>query len=730
LPQDPHRTLVRMRIPRLLLLIILVVRCVAGQTAAPPPDQTRADDLLHAVHNALFSSFVPVDDTTGAGGVASFSSSVDFQGIRDAIWGASGSSPAFQRMLTPFEDLRSFPMQCGVDGYIGKAHAPSFAALTLAQREHVLFLLATCNRNGPRRLAMQAREFYVSQTYGRAQEQLAGVHLDITASAAWIAQHRPVLPRTRLRFDAERDEIVSLDRPFDYLIVGSGPAGSVLADELRKGGKHVLLVERGSFVIPGAINGRLASSLIDERTSSDGGIVIHNGMAVGGGTQVNVDLCFAPTLPAIQERIESWRRSGRIGRDEFTPAEISAAYDWVKAAIGTRQLSESEINTNNRVLWNGALAEGLHPRLYDLNTWPPGESPSPVTDKRSSESALLMGALMDPANPLSMLPDAEVRRVLFEQTAGEPQAVGVEVRIRAPYASDAVLADPNGLRIPSGTTVTIHAQTVILSAGALGSPTILLRSGLQNDPIGRGVILHPSMPILGRFSRDIDALNGTQASVYVADHLTDEGWALESMSAPPVYAALMSPGSPQHSLDMVRAFRHLAGFGVMLIDTPSPENRLTLDENGEPVIDYRLSDEDKERFREGIAEAIRVMFRGGASEVYLPTIEDVLGRPRSGEIRAVTLTDPDQADVAARNLQFTPNETILTSAHMQATDKMGSSPKDSVVGQDFHVWGTRNLYVVDGSIFPTSIGANPMQSIYTFARIFAEGRIGVQEAHE
>ena len=113
MPQDPHRTLVRMRIPRLLLLIILVVRCVAGQTAAPPPDQTRADDLLHAVHNALFSSFVPVDDTTGAGGVASFSSSVDFQGIRDAIWDASGSSPAFQRMLTPFEDLRSFDRECG-----------------------------------------------------------------------------------------------------------------------------------------------------------------------------------------------------------------------------------------------------------------------------------------------------------------------------------------------------------------------------------------------------------------------------------------------------------------------------------------------------------------------------------------------------------------------------------------------------------------------------------------
>jgi choline dehydrogenase-like flavoprotein len=57
---------------------------------------------------------------------------------------------------------------------------------------------------------------------------------------------------------------------------------------------------------------------------------------------------------------------------------------------------------------------------------------------------------------------------------------------------------------------------------------------------------------------------------------------------------------------------------------------------------------------------------------------------------------------------------------MVATDKMGASPQNSVVGQDFHVWGTEGLYVVDGSIFPTSVGANPMQSIYTIAKIFAD----------
>lgn len=57
---------------------------------------------------------------------------------------------------------------------------------------------------------------------------------------------------------------------------------------------------------------------------------------------------------------------------------------------------------------------------------------------------------------------------------------------------------------------------------------------------------------------------------------------------------------------------------------------------------------------------------------------------------------------------------------LQATNKMSAREQDGVVAQDFHVWGTQHLYVVDGSIFPTSVGANPMQTIYTIAKIFAD----------
>jgi choline dehydrogenase-like flavoprotein len=192
------------------------------------------------------------------------------------------------------------------------------------------------------------------------------------------------------------------------------------------------------------------------------------------------------------------------------------------------------------------------------------------------------------------------------------------------------------------------------------------------------------------------------------------------MSAEPLYGAIMALGPAQHTFETMMAYRHFAGFGTMLIDTPSPGNRVLLDASGEPQVEYTLSPEDVERFRRGVALAVRIMFRAGAQKVLLPTTEDVLITGSNEEWKPVVLTDIRQADLVEKFLNFIPNRSIVTSAHLQATNKMGASAKDRVVSRDFKVWGTEGLYVVDGSVFPTSIGANPMQSIHTFAKIFAD----------
>ena len=675
--------------------------------AAFAPAQNSGGDIYRRTHDALFGSFFPVSELSADPSVSAL-----LVAAREGIWQGAQQNPQFRQLLAPFTNLTSLEVICHAGADEAPRKSDAYADMTPAGRERVLKALENCPNNDARRLASNVRSFYVVKGYGAIQEKLTGVKVDLYAPENWIRRNTPALPPTRLRYDAGRREVTRADGPIDYLIVGGGPAGSVLAHELRRGGRHVVLIEKGSLIVPGSMETRLIDDLIDTRTTDDGAIRVRNGQAAGGGSLVNVDLCFAPTLPSVLARIDSWRKAGRIGESDFTKDELAREYEWVKSAVGTRQLFESEINVNNRALWDGAKRAGLHPSLYDLNTYAPGKSPYPVTDKRSSESQLLIEALQDRGNPLSMLPDADVRRVVFD---GD-RAVGVEVRMRAPASIPGVLSDINDLRIGAGASFTVHATKIVLSAGALGSPAILLRSGVNNNQIGRGIVLHPSMPIMGLFDGIVDALKGTEASVYVGDRLLSDGYALESMSDQPLYAALMSPGPAMHAFEMVRSYRYLAGFGVMLIDTPSADNRLTLDQNGEPVIHYALSEADKARFRHGIAEAIRIMFLAGAKKVYLPTTEDVLGNGASSAI----LTGPEQAASVERNLRFTPNQTIVTSSHMQATNKMGRHENDSVVSPNFDVFGRLNLYIVDGSVFPTSIGANPMQSIYTFAKIFVE----------
>jgi choline dehydrogenase-like flavoprotein len=690
-------------------LLILFAALASGAWGQPRQPQASPTDLFRKTHDALFASFLPVEELKNDSNVSRLLNAAE-----EGMWASAGQAPQFRQLIAPFTNLGGFGSACGMDTFIHTTQASAYADMTRSQRERALALLQGCPDNEPRRLAANVRNFYVVKAYGAIQEPLTGVKINFYAPSDWVERNRPELPPTHLRYDAEHREIALAEaQPIDYLIVGSGPAGSVLAHELRRGGKRVVMVEKGSFIIPGSMETRLIDDLIDTRTTADGAIRVRNGLAVGGGSQVNVDLCFAPTLPSILAKIGGWRREGRIGRKDFTKNQLASAYEWVKSAIGTRVLSEGEINANNHTLWDGARLAGLHPSLYNLNTYPPGSSPYPVTDKRSSESQLILGALKDTVNPLSMIADADVRRVLFDENH---TATGVEVRMRVPIAQPGVIPDPNGFHLTEGTIASMHARNVILSAGALGSASILLRSGVRNDEIGRGIVLHASMPIMGLFDRAIDALTGTEASVFVSDKLISDGYALESMSDQPLYAALMSPGPPMHTFEMVRSYRHLAGFGVMLIDTPSPGNRITLDKEGEPIINYLLSESDKIRFRRGVAEAVRIMFLAGAKQVFLPTTEDILGDGMS----PVVLANPKQADAIEKNLRFVPSQTIVTSAHMQATNKMGRNEANSVVSRDFRVWGTKNLYVVDGSVFPTSIGANPMQSIYTFAKIFAD----------
>jgi choline dehydrogenase-like flavoprotein len=669
-----------------------------GACAAPPepnPAPTRRE-----THDALFETFFPTD-----GGELSQAERESARAIREA------SAEGFTKDPTLGADLEALATSASAYGALPEG--ASFAGLDLSQREAAVARLFAAPDPRARAMARRLRSVYLGLVYRPPLGPvLVGDPRLQPGPPSEVEVPRLELPQSPLRYDSKTQTLRHDEGPIEFLIVGSGPAGSVLANRLTLAGRRVVLVERGSFVIPGALDTRSQGALMESRnrrTSLDGAIVIRNGNVVGGGSTVNIDLAFDPTSPLLLERIQGWVREGRLPPRRYSPQALRQAYAWVCERMGTRPLGEAEINANNRVLWEGTKARGVQPKLYALNRYLPAKSPTPVDNKISAVRGLLLDAL---SAGLSLLPDAEVTRVLLEGG----RATGVEVKTRPSWKHPAVLSDPHGLKLEPGLRVRIEAQQVILAAGSLGSPTILLNSGISGPAIGRGVVIHPSVPLVGEFERRIDATRGLTASVFVDAHARRGGYFFEAMPGLPSYVAMMTPGTGPEVLAQLRRYRNLAGFGVMLVDTPHPENRVRLSAEGWPVVDYRLRGSDPARFRAGVAEAVRTMFAAGAKRVIVPSNEE--GIPRVFE-RA------EQARLVEERLKFVSGRTILTSAHMQGSLKLGASPSQGALAPDHRVWRApgeayENLYVVDGSVFPTSVGANPMQAIYTFARIAAD----------
>jgi choline dehydrogenase-like flavoprotein len=546
----------------------------------------------------------------------------------------------------------------------------------------------------------------------------------------YAALHAPPIAPSRLVYDPEGKKIQHRDGPIDYLVVGSGPGGATVARELQAAGKRVVLIEKGPFVVWGSMTTRSYPRLMykdDTAATTDNAIIIRSGETLGGGSTVNIDLAFSPLEATIQARINAWIADGLMD-SAYSTEKLAAAYEWVVDTIGTRTLSESELNNDNRALWEGASAYGVQPSLYHLNRFPVGDSPSPVDDKRDAARQLIYPAIADADNPLGIIPDAIVDEILFDDSG--LRATGLRLHTTAPWTEYGnTVVDPSDLGITPCDSVTIEANEIVLSAGTIGTTRILLNTAsanpaVANPLIGRGLILHPSFPLVGVFDQTINLLEGLDSATFCDAFGVTPGFIYETMGGLPAYGALLIPGSGKQVYDELVQFNDCVGFGCMLVDTPSEDNRIVLDASGDTQLEYTLSDADKARFRMGVAIGIRMMFLAGAKKVIIPTNENVLGLEDFDPMVGVFLTDIAQADTVEQNIQFVPNRTVLTSAHLQATNKMG--PRDKgVVSLNHRLWAANgeevpNVYVMDSSIFPTSVGANPMQSLYSIAKIFSE----------
>ena len=504
----------------------------------------------------------------------------------------------------------------------------------------------------------------------------------------------------------------------DILIIGSGAAGAVLAATLSElTDLKIIMAEKGGYYTKSFFNQkewdmRVLFSDEGARSTEDGSIPVRGGECVGGGTTVNIALCFDP----VQSVWKNWKSEYGLRRFSFSEQmddygvkglNIPSCLHDIRQRLNVHRPSEDEINDNNRLFEKGCQKSGISTRRFELNMRDClgcgycGQGCA-YDRKQGTMITYVEDALK---RGVQLIHHFDINQIKYKRKGSKYKAIGVKGRVRPTQQGSSE-------NIYSPGSVGINANMILVCAGAIESPLLLIRSG-HPDPhriLGKGLVLHPSLPIIGVMNEKIVNYRGISGSVYSDHFYESHGFYFECLFGHPVYGSGLLPGIGVDHFELMLKYQRLAGFGVMLIDSVNLENRVNWEAASQKKrISYQLTSSDKKRLRFAAAKGVEIMFAAGANEVFLPSEEPV------GPLSYPRFKNPKEA-AYCEELQFLPHQTSITSAHCQATVKMGEDPRISMINSRGESHFVENLLVCDSSAFPSSCGANPMISIMTLAR--------------
>jgi len=491
------------------------------------------------------------------------------------------------------------------------------------------------------------------------------------------------------------------ERP-DVCVVGSGAGGAVMAARLAGMGARVVVLEEGGdftrddFKMQESIAYPQLYQEKGQRATADLAITILQGRAVGGSTVVN----WTTSFRTPDRVLEHWAKVH--GVEGLGPATLAPHFAAVEDRLNIREQPLAEVNANNRVLWDGAGKLGWARTLV----------------RRNVKGCLNlgycgMGCPVDAKTSMSLtyLPDAvQAGARVYAGT----RAARLEVSGRRAVAVHGQAIDLATDR-PTGRKVVVRPRAVVLAGGAINTPALLLRSEQNpNGRVGKRTFLHPVVAEVGIYSRRIDAWYGAPQSV-ASHHFADRGpgkagFFMECAPVHPMLAATAAGGFGHEHEEVMSRLQNGAALIGLCIDGFLPGETggtVSVRDDGRVRVDYPISDAVWEALREASKALARVHLAAGALAVYSLHEEPVAVR--------------GEADLAKLDrAPWRPARVQLFSAHAMGGCSMGRDPQQSVVDSRLKVHWLENTWVVDGSVFPTSLGVNPQETIFALARWASE----------
>ena len=490
---------------------------------------------------------------------------------------------------------------------------------------------------------------------------------------------------------------------YDVIVVGGGSAGSVVAARLAEDpDTTVLLLEAGTDYpdlanLPEDIQNGHTRTAEDERsehnwalrgtiTEEQGEIHVAQGKVIGGGGSINGQV-FLRGIPQDFDDWASW------GNEEWSYTKVLPYFRKAETDLDIKDDfhgTDGPLPISRKVgetwpviqsAFHTACLQNGFDTTDDMNgVEPTGVGVVPMNNQKGVRMSTAITHLAPMRHHLNLTIRGNVfaRKILIENR----QVTGVEVE-------------------SGGEVFTVESNKVVLSAGALKSPHILMLSGigpkdqldeygidvLQNTPgVGANLRNHPISPISFRVKEGIK-LQPDASGVRIALRYTAKG-SVDSNDMMMTTSSLFSPFTGEMLPDRIGRISCVielpAGAGFVRLNSADPAVQ--------PKFDYRYFShpEDMRRMRDGIRLAVKMLETDAYKDV-----SDGRVTPTEG-----ILTDDDALDLWIR-------QTVGSARHVSGTCKIGpDSDPMAVVDQQCRVKGLQGLWIADSSVMPQVPRAN------------------------
>lgn len=471
----------------------------------------------------------------------------------------------------------------------------------------------------------------------------------------------------------------------DFVVVGSGAAGSTAAWILADAGHDVVIVEEGPPVSPKDFGDPMFPAMSTlyrnggfETMTGRSVITTLQGRVVGGTTVVNSAIAWR--LP--ESSYERWSYDPAI-RAAFPLETLHEAWDILDDVMSVTPTHLEIAGRGNTLAAQGAEKMGWSGKV--MNRYTKGcvgsghcQQGCPGDAKASAALTLIPRAQAAGARVLAC---CRVEKVDLDDSG---RATGVT----------ATMFDPVLHR--QGPSVRIRARKgVVLGTGCLQLPGLLAASGYEHKLLGRHFQAHPGGSLMPFFDDEVRYWDGATQG-WESDEFFDEGMKFEVVNVPIEVNAGRLAGVGRELAANLRDLRYTASWAVLVRMEAEGSVR---GHPGKPsMIRYTPRKSDMVRLRRGLHRFVQIAFAAGAKKVST----GIWGLP--------PFLEPHQADMVLQG-PLDPRCYTLVATHLFGTARAAGSESQGVCSPELRPWATKNLWVLDSSVFPKNLGVNPQHTI-------------------